>query len=432
MPKKKSEINEVAEAVEVSEGLEADENTPGAENIAAEVNMTPTDSDLPDPEDGEDDESDVDEQYNVEVVAPQNPAEIVEEPSQNQRRERAERPAGEARAQQSRLARAQARERQDALSQAQMINESALISAIHTNRPFTDTVASVEVIGSGENRDVAAIVLLEKSFKVIIPYSEIFDPSPVSIAEFNNLETPADRNRFLNRKRVFIQRMIGGNITFCLTAYERDDNMILLGSRVRAMIPQRRATFGGSRPRYKVGDVVTAKITSVNNSSIVVYIGGMDVVLRQRQLTRRFYLDLHDGYKVGQEIRAVLSDVKTDANGDVMSIVLDPLVVELEEARERYHLIPDNSRTKGIITSVRSRTTPDGRNVSNMYAYLPTWDLYARVIRMDSNAFGRDIKVGTNVMLRVIRDGHSPDGYLLCHAEYDFGNNGMFTNSIYR
>ena len=51
---------------------------------------------------------------------------------------------------------------------------------------------------------------------------------------------------------------------------------------------------------------------------------------------------------------------------------------------------------------------------------------------MDANAFGHEMTVGTQVMVRVIKDGHSEDGYLLCHAEYDYGNNGMFNANIYR
>lgn len=426
MPKKTTEAELPVEPVETAEAVETVD-----ESVSMDAGSTPVESDMDDPEAVEDD-GDVDEQYDVQVVAPADPeaAAEVERPA---RRTRIERPSSDAKPRQGRQARAEERERQDAISQARTINESALLSAIHTGKIFTDTVASVETIGSGETREVAAVILLEKAFKVIIPYSELFNPSPVNPAEFNNLATPADRNRFLSRKRVFIQRMIGGEIPFCLTAYEMEgDHMILLGSRVRAMSSLRRATFAGSNPRYKVGDVVTGKITSVNNSSIVVLIGGVDVVLRQGQLTRRFYLDLHDGYKVGQELRAVLTEVKLTDTGDVASISLNPVAIELADARERYNLIPDNSRTKGIITSIRNRTTPEGRTVRNMYAYLPTWDLFARIVRIDANAFGRDVKIGTNVMLRVIREGHSPDGYLLCHAEYDFGNNGMFSANIYR
>lgn len=369
--------------------------------------------------------SDVDEGYDIEIVSEDQPAESAELSSpvsvQAQRPRR------------SNLARAEERERQQAQTQAQIADESALISAIHTQRIFTDRVAAVEEIRLREYTDVAAIVMLGKSFKVIIPYNELFKVSPVNPVEYNNLERSIDRFNFMRQKRRFIQRMIGGQIPFCLTAYEQDgDDMVLLGSRVRAMELQSRNFFGGNRPRYKVGDVVSAKITAVNNSSIVVLIGGMDVVIRQRQLTRRFYLDLHDGYRVNQDLLAVLTDVQTDDKGNVSSITLDPIRIELEDAKSRYHVLRDNGRTKAIITRISKRTTDDGREVRNMFAYLPTFDLFARIVRMDANAFGHEMTVGTQVMVRVIKDGHSDDGYLLCHAEYDYGNNGMFNANIYR
>ena len=372
------------------------------------------------------DAADVDEGYDVQFVNDDPPAEHVAV-SGTAASERPPRPR------RGNLARTEERERRQALSQAQIANESALISAIHTQRIFTDRVAAVEEMRLGDHTDVSAIVMLGKSFKVIIPYEELFKVSPVNPAEFNNLEHSADRFNFMRQKRRYIQRMIGGQIPFCLTAYEQDgDDMVLLGSRVRAMEIQSRTYFGGNHPRYKVGDVVSAKITAVNNSSIVVLIGGMDVVIRQRQLTRRFYLDLHDGYKVNQDLLAVLTDVQTDEKGTVTSISLDPIRIELEEAKSRYHVLRDNGRTKAIITRISKRTGEDGREIRNMFAYLPTFDLFARIVRMDANAFGHEMTVGTQVMVRVIKDGHSEDGYLLCHAEYDYGNNGMFNANIYR
>ncbi len=373
-----------------------------------------------------DDGADVDEVYDVEIVEEDASA---DKPAASNRNSTGTAP----RMRRRNLARREERERQQAQAEAQIANESALISAIHTQRIFTDKVAAVEEVRVGDHTDVAAIVLLGKAFKVIIPYDNIFKESPVNPSEFNNLEHSVDRFNFMRRKRRYIQRMIGGEIPFCLTAYEQDgDHMVLLGSRVRAMEIRSRDYFGGERPRYKVGDVVSAKITSVNNSSIVVLVGGMDVVIRQRQLTRRFYLDLHDGYKVGQDLLAVLTDVKTDEKGMVTSVTLDPIRIELEDAKSRYHVLRDNGRTKAIITRISERTSEDGRKVRNMFAYLPTFDLFARIVRMDANAFGHVMTVGTQVMVRVIKDGHSEDGYLLCHAEYDYGNNGMFNANIYR
>ena len=407
--------------------VEESEIIPEAENASAEEKGDFSLGTAEDPDaDAEEDIADIDEGYDVEIVTDESSSRQQEQ-AQYSIAERARR------IRQSNLARTEERERQLAQSQAQIANESALISAIHTQRIFTDKVAAVEEIRLGDHTDVAAIVILGKSFKVIIPYDELFKESPVRPEEFNNLEHSIDRFNFMRQKRRYIQRMIGGQSPLCLTAYEQDgDDMVLLGSRVRAMEIQSRNYFGGTRPRYKVGDVVSAKITAVNNSSIVVLVGGVDVVIRQRRLTRRFYLDLHDGYKVDQDLLAVLTDVQIDDKGSVTSITLDPIRIELEDAKSRYHVLRDNGRTKAIITRISERTNEDGRKVRNMFAYIPTFDLFARIVRMDANAFGHEMTVGTQVMVRVIKDGHSDDGYLLCHAEYDYGNNGMFNANIYR
>ena len=416
------EVTETPEVREMSEEPVVASAPEEPKSVEEQIPETEPEDDA----DDEDDPSDIDEGYDVVIVSNE---QMAPQPDPT-RQAASERPQ---RTRQSNLARAEERERQQAQTQAQIANESALISAIHTQRIFTDQVAAVEEIRLGDHTDVAAIVMLGKSFKVIIPYDELFKVSPVRPEEYNNLEHSIDRFNFMRQKRRYIQRMIGGQIPFCLTAYEQDGNdMILLGSRMRAMEVQSRNFFAGVRPRYKVGDVVSAKITAVNNSSIVVLVGGVDVVIRQRQLTRRFYLDLHDGYKVGQDLLAVLTDVQVDEKGMVSSITLDPIRIELEDAKSRYHVLRDNGRTKAVITRISKRTTEDGREVRNMFAYLPTFDLFARIVRMDANAFGHEMTVGTQVMVRVIKDGHSDDGYLLCHAEYDYGNNGMFNANIYR
>ena len=63
------------------------------------------------------------------------------------------------------------RARQLAAEQSAIANESALRSAIRSNRVFTEKVAAVEEISVGNESVIAAIVILEKVFKVIIPFN---------------------------------------------------------------------------------------------------------------------------------------------------------------------------------------------------------------------------------------------------------------------
>ena len=65
-----------------------------------------------------------------------------------------------------------------------------------------------------------------------------------------------------------------------------------------------------------------------------------------------------------------------------------------------------------------------------IFAYIPSFDLFARVIRINANSFGRKLSAGSQVMLRVI--DHAESGYLICEARYDFGNNSMFNSYLYR
>ena len=322
------------------------------------------------------------------------------------------------------------RARQLAAEQSAIANESALRSAIRSNRVFTEKVAAVEEISVGNESVIAAIVILEKVFKVIIPFNELFTNNPIDTSTVN-LDTSDGRYNYMRRTRQFAERMIGGTIPFCITAAERDgNNVIMLGSRARAMERQSRLFFGGDNPRYKAGDTVEVTLTSVNVHSVVALVGGVDVVIPQHRLTRRWLLDLHDGYKVGDTILAVITDVSRNENG-AYSVSLDPIRVELDDAKSRYHIIKRNGRTKGIITNIIRRSNPQGdRGGMAIYAYLPSFDLFARIIRVDANSFGRKMTPGTQVMVRVI--DHNDSGYLICEAMYDHGNNSMFNSYLYR
>lgn len=334
------------------------------------------------------------------------------------------------RVRQSRAARNEERARQAAEEQSALTDESSLRTAIQRRTVRHAPIVAVEEWPVGDHNEIFAVALLNGKYKVIIPFSELFKKSPMNM-ENVDLSTSDGRYEYMRRTRQFAERMIGGDIPLCLTAMERDgDDIILLGSRARAMEQESRRFFGGKSPRYNIGDVVTAKITSVNVHSVVVMIGGVDVVIPQHRLTRRWFLDLHDGYKVGDEIRAVLTEINDDPEKGI-SIVLDPVRVELADARNRYNIIKNNGRTKGIITNVIARRNKEGnRTGMAIYAYLPSFDLFARVIRLDANSFGRQITTGTQVMLRVI--DHHEDGYLICEAMYDHGNNSMFNSYLYR
>ena len=414
MPARKK-INTTEETVPVMEeekAADTDEELEVIEETEQEDSLEPGEADV---------EADVEEIVS-ETDLERDAQEIQGERTEELPARRRERP--------SRRAREENRVRRIAAEQEEIANESALRSAVRTGRVFTGEVAAVEELSFGGESQIAAIVVMEKRFKVTVPFSELFTVSPIDMSTVD-LSTSDGRYEYMRRTRMFAERMIGGAIPFCIIQVERDDNgIVMLGSRARAMERQSRIFFGGDNPRYKKDDIVEATITSVNVHSIVVLVGGVDVVIPQYSLTRRWFLDLHDGYKVGDTLLARIADVRTNSHGQYV-VALDPISVEIENAKSRYHILNDGGNTKGIITNVIARRNEKGERVGMaIYAYIPSFDLFARVIRINANSFGRKLSAGSQVMLRVIDHGDS--GYLICEARYDFGNNSMFNSYLYR
>ena len=410
--KKISTAEETVTVTEEEKAADTDEELEVVEETEQEDSLEPGEEDV---------EADVEEIVS-ETDLERDAQEIQGERTEELPARRRERP--------SRRAREENRVRRITAEQEEIANESALRSAVRTGRVFTGGVAAVEELSFGGESQIAAIVVMEKRFKVTVPFSELFTVSPIDMSTVD-LSTSDGRYEYMRRTRMFAERMIGGAIPFCIIQVERDENgIVMLGSRARAMERQSRIFFGGDNPRYKKEDIVEATITSVNVHSIVVLVGGVDVVIPQYSLTRRWFLDLHDGYKVGDTLLARIADVRTNSHGQYV-VVLDPISVEIENAKSRYHILNDGGNTKGIITNVIARRNEKGERVGMaIYAYIPSFDLFARVIRINANSFGRKLSAGSQVMLRVIDHGDS--GYLICEARYDFGNNSMFNSYLYR
>ena len=410
--KKTSTTEETVPVMEEEKAADTDEELEAVEETEPEDSLEPGEEDV---------EADIEEVVS-ETDLERDAQEIQGERTEELPARRRERP--------SRRAREENRVRRITAEQEEIANESALRSAVRTGRIFTGEVAAVEELSFGGESQIAAIVVMEKRFKVTVPFSELFTVSPIDMSTVD-LSTSDGRYEYMRRTRMFAERMIGGAIPFCIIQVERDESgIVMLGSRARAMERTSRRFFGGDNPRYKKDDVVEATITSVNVHSIVVLVGGVDVVIPQYSLTRRWFLDLHDGYKVGDTLLARIADVHTNSNGQYV-VVLDPISVEIENAKTRYHILNDGGNTKGIITNVIARRNEKGERVGMaIYAYIPSFDLFARVIRINANSFGRKLSAGSQVMLRVIDHGDS--GYLICEARYDYGNNSMFNSYLYR
>lgn len=322
----------------------------------------------------------------------------------------------------SRQAARLARESNLASMQSKLLDESSLRVAMSRGQIFTGEIISVEVLELGANKEIAVSIMLDKYVRVIIPYGELFAKNPIDMSTVDE-STEDGRYKYLRRKRQFAEKMIGGVTSFCITSIFKDANGLrVLGSRVKAMRKANEFFFTCKNPRYKVGDVCDGVVTSVSVHSLVLLIGGVDVVITQSRLTLRWMEDLHDFYEVGDSVRVKITEIKVD--GEDVSLTVDPIAVELEEAKDRNYLVTRGSTVRGIVTNVYGK----GDRIY-IYAWLPRLELPARILHMAANDFGREITAGTTLRLRV--SGYDENGRVVCVALSEHGNSGMFnTNRV--
>ena len=319
----------------------------------------------------------------------------------------------------------EAREQRIADEKVELTTESSLRSAINTGTPFTGTAASVEAIKNKDGREeVALIVLLNRTIKVVIPFKELFTYNPIDMSTVHE-DTEDGQREYMKRKRQFAEKMIGANICFTILNIFPDGPVTTaIGSRAAAMKRIARRNFGGANPRIKERDVGDAVVTAVSRHAVAVEFNGVDVVIPQYRLTLRWMRYVQENYAIGDTIRVKVRKINMAEDGNVESLVLDPIACELADARERYALLKDGARLKGIVTNVYR---PAGTKRIFIYAWLPEWEIPARILRIDANDFGREIKAGTTMRLEVA--GHDENGYVSCIALSEHGNSGMFTRS---
>lgn len=315
------------------------------------------------------------------------------------------------------------REQRIAQEQVELTTESSLRSAIRNGTQFTGTAAGVETVeGEDGEQEVALVALLKLNFKVVIPFAELFTYNPIDMSTVD-LSTEEGKRDYIRRKRVFAEKMIGSTISFCLLNIYPEGNMTTaLGSRAAAMRRISQRMFGGTSPRWKEGDVGTAIITAVARHAVAVEFNGVDVVIPQYRLTLRWMRYVHEFYKIGDPISVKIRDIHKDDKGRIESLVLDHIACELADSRDRYALLKDGARLRGIVTNVYR---PVGSRGIYIYAWLPEWEIPARISRIDANDFGREIKAGTQMRLEVI--SHDENGYVTCVALSEHGNSSMFT-----
>lgn len=323
-----------------------------------------------------------------------------------------------------------AREKKIEQEQIALTKESALRSAIFKRTALSGTAAAVEVMTDADGeQEVGLVVLLDANVKIVIPFRELYTYNPIDLNHSKSktggpvdLKSEAGKREYLRRKLSFAEKMIGVEVTFQLLDVYPDGNIIIgIGSRAAAMRRTSAKMFGGPNPRIKVGDVGEGTITTVARHALAVEFNGVDVVIPQYRLSLMWMKFVFEKFHSGDKIKVKVREIELDEDGNVKKLRLDHIACELADARDRYHMLSNGARIKGIITNVYR--FPGSRNI-NIYAWLPTWEFPAKILSIDANEFGREIKSGDSVRLLV--KGHDERGYITCAALSHHGNGAMF------
>ena len=186
MPARKRSTTEETVSVAEEKVSDYDEQLEAIEETEPEDSLEPGEADV---------EADIEEVVS-ETDLERDTQEIQGERTEELPTRRRERP--------SRRAREENRVRRITAEQEEIANESALRSAVRTGRVFTGEVAAVEELSFGGESQIAAIVVMEKRFKVTVPFSELFTVSPIDMSTVD-LSTSDGRYEYMRRTRMFAE-----------------------------------------------------------------------------------------------------------------------------------------------------------------------------------------------------------------------------------
>lgn len=316
-----------------------------------------------------------------------------------------------------------AREASVVETQKKLSTESSLESVRRSGRILTGKVVGVENVVIGDTSHVAIAVFAKNEtfqMKASIPFSEVYTSQVIDMSTVD-LETVAGQKQYYNRQRQILSKMLGLDINFIVIDVLNDTDgytdSVIIGSRRQASAKIIERAFAENG--VKVGDTYEATIISVSPHSLAATFCGVDFVKQQNDLTERYLIDLQRHYKAGDKLPFVLDDISR--SGDSISISANTRKAEFAVFMERQRLINIDTIARGIIT----RIYKVGDKI-NIYAWLPDYELPAKISYINANDFGRELKSGDEVQLLI--SGFTPRGYLDAKCRSLQGNTGLFTN----
>lgn len=305
---------------------------------------------------------------------------------------------------------------------------ATLNDAMHHNSIIWGEIIGVRMPDDPDDLNAFARLNLDSQngssdvFVVDVPYNELFHHAPIDLGTVN-LDEVSGRRRFLHRQRLLIEKMYGLHIPVIIRdiKFNTASDYSIIASRSAALKALRHTGFFGRTPQFVVGSDYDATVTSVSPNSLAFTLGGVDFVLDKRFITNKFIQDMRSFYKVGDLVRMRMVDIRTGENDDVR-LRVDPIVVETESALPRMAHLKPGDLVRGVITRLnRSATT----GAIQIYAWIPTWEVPAKVSSMNANDFGKPPIPGDEVRLTVA--GVTSYNYLRVYCRGNNGNGGLFT-----
>lgn len=298
---------------------------------------------------------------------------------------------------------------------------SALQAAQRSKAILTGKVVAVESYAMPNSKNehrrnmVAFSVLLDDRYKVLIPFEEFYRDAPIDMdtVDRSSREGWAE---FERRQTQMAQKLFGVDINFVVTNVFADttDNYAISGSRRQALEILEKRNFGGSSPRVKTGDTVTANILSVGNYALFVNVGGVDAQIPLRDTTFEYLPNLHQKYRAGESIKVEVLEVTIRPQDGRVNLSLSGKSPELADAKERQKsgILAPGTNTIGTITSVRKSSSNPGK--ITIHAYLDYFKMPAVVQGLSPSSLAFEPKAGDSLRLLVVK--LYDNGFVQCNC----------------
>ena len=315
-----------------------------------------------------------------------------------------------------RLSAYERKENQAAIS-ARKQEEEGNIDIINDYVQASKTGATVECEISGVvvTQDQVFWQCIHGPMIVFIPFEETFDTLPNELLDTKQPEV-------LARRRQFLQKSIGLKIQFVITKFEPVPHnwkqVIVYGSRVKAMAKIRRAYFGPNATRpVRKGEIYEAQLLSVGEHGAWISFRGVDLPVRASHLTHRYTPSMAKTYHVGQKVRVMVTDIGEDPATGLPLVTVSGRAIELEESQHRRSLAPIGSVFAATITTKHKRFTGAMPSVT-ISLWLENVDLpaYSTTQAYNDERFVTGDKVYVEIL------GYTDAGYAHCKILRRAGN----------